>query len=145
MDREIKNPYEIWLRDEVNKVSDGIYDDIQHLDQYPLTVAKQVLGILIQNACLGQNDGPIRLGRKKTGEIINHDWLVQYFMEVADQNIDFSDEWEFRRLAELVILCVPELKESVLAKGANSEDEEIREAAEDYRDKTTENLFRVNE
>ena len=31
-------------------------------------------------------------------------------------------------------ICVPELKESVLAKGANSEDEEIREATEESTD-----------
>ena len=125
--------YEMDLIKEVNKTLDGIYDDISHLDQYPLPVSKKVLGILIQNACLGQNCGPIELGRKKIGEIDNRDWLIKYFIEVADENIDYSDEWEFRRLVELVMLCVPELKECVLSKGANSENEEVREAVEDYR------------
>lgn len=142
MDRWLRRVIVHWNFAILNRVLDGIYDDIRNLDKYPLLVSKQVLGILIQSACVGQNMAPIELGRKKIGEIINHDWLVQYFMEVADQNIDYSDVWEFRRLSELVILCVPELKENVLAKGANSEDEEIREAAEDYRDKTKENLFR---
>lgn len=124
--------YEIDLIEKVNKALDGIYDDISCLDQYPLPVSRKVLGILIQNACLGQNCGPIELGRNKIREINNRDWLIKYFIEVADENIDYSDEWEFRRLVELVMLCVPELKECVLSKGANSENEEVREVVEDY-------------
>ena len=127
--------YEIDLIKEVNKTLNGIYDDISHLDQYPLPVSKKVLGILIQNACIGQNCGPIELGRKKIREINNRDWLIKYFIEVADENINYSDEWEFRRLVELVMLCLPELKERVLAKGVNSENEEVREVVEDYSHK----------
>lgn len=127
--------YEIDLIEKVNKTLDSIYDDISHLDKYPLSVSKKVLGILIQNACVGQNCGPIELGRKKIGEINNRDWLIKYFMEVADENIDYSDEWEYRRLVELVMLCVPELKECVLAKGENSENAEVREVVEDYSHK----------
>lgn len=70
--------------------------------------------------------------RKKIGEINNHDWLIKHFTEVADENIDYSDEWEFRRLVELVMLCAPELKECALSKGTNSENEKAREVVEDY-------------
>lgn len=69
-------------------------------------------------------------------EINNRDWLIKYSIEVADENINYSDEWEFRRLVELVMLCVSELKECVLAKGVNSENEEVREVVEDYMDRS---------
>ena len=32
--------------------------------------------------------------------------------------IDCSDEWEYRRLVELVVLVLPELKQEVLKLGA---------------------------
>lgn len=52
--------------DEINEISDGLFDNITNLDQYALSTSKQVLKILIQYACLGQNCGPIELGRKKS-------------------------------------------------------------------------------
>lgn len=134
MNEKVIHIYEMDLIEKVNKASNGIYDNICYIDKYPLPISKKVLGILIQNACVGQNCGPIELGRKKIREVINRDWLIKYFIEVADENINYSDEWEFRRLVELVMLCVPELKERVLAKGANSENEEVREVVEDYMD-----------
>ena len=129
-----KSTYEIDLMQKVNKISNDLYDDIKNLDKYSLSASKQVLEILIGNACLGQNIMPIRLGREKIGEILNHDWLMKHFMEAADEVIDYSDEWEYRRLVELVMICIPELKESVLSRGMNSEDEEIREVVEDFKD-----------
>ena len=42
--------------------------------------------------------------------------MIKYFIEVADENIDYSDEWEYKRLVELVMLCVPELKECIQMK-----------------------------
>ena len=129
-----KSTYEIDLIQKVNKISNDLYDDIKNLDKYSLPAAKQVLEILIGNACLGQNILPIRLGREKAGEIINRDWLMKHFMEAADEVIDYSDEWEYRRLVELVMICIPELKESVLSRGMSSEDEEIREVVEDFKE-----------
>ena len=92
--------------DEINEISDGLFDNITIIDQYALSTSKQVLKILIQYACLGQNCGPIELGRKKIGEIINREWLIQHFMEVADESINYFDEWEYRRLVELVYIYI---------------------------------------
>lgn len=129
-----KSIYEIALMQKINKISNDVYENISCLDKYPLSVSKKVLEVLISNACLGQNIMPITLGRKKIGEIINHNWLMQYFMEVADEVINYSDEWEYQRLLELVMICIPELKEEILSRGINSENEAIREIIEDYKD-----------
>lgn len=130
----MKDRYETILMEAVNKISDKIYGNIKYLDQYPLYIAKQVLGILIQNACLSQSYRLIELGRNKIGEIMNHNWLIEHFMETTDENIDYADEWEYRRFLELVMLCVPELKDIALAKGMHSENEEVLEAAADFMD-----------
>ena len=88
--------------------------------------------MLIENACLGQNYGTIELAQKING--INKEWLNKYFLEVASSCIDYSDEWGYRRLVELVVLVIPKLKQKVLNIGKNSENEEIREVVEDYKD-----------
>lgn len=128
----MKNKYEVWLIEELHKIKEFQYKDIKLLHQYPLAISKQVLKILIENSCLGQNYAPIELGRKKINEI-NKTWLKQYFLEVAQTCIDFSDEWEYRRLVELTSYVIPELKEQIFELGANSENEEVREVIDDYR------------
>ena len=122
-----------WLMEEIQSIDNFPYEDIKILDKYPVDVSRQVLKVLIDNSSLGQNYGPIELGRKKIGEIVNREWLIQNFMKVADESINYSDEWEYRRLVELVDLYIPELKEKVLEKGINSDNEEIREVAEDFQ------------
>jgi len=132
MEEKMTNRYETWLMEELQNIDNFPYEDIRLLDKYPLEVSKQVLKVLIENSCLGQNYGPIELGRKKISEI-DKNWLKQYFIEVANECINYSDEWEYRRLLELVVYAIPELKHQVLEFGMNSENEEIREAVEDFQ------------
>ena len=126
------NQYETWLKEQMHRIFDFPYEGINILDKYPLYVSKQVLKVLIENSCLGQNYGPIDISRKKINEI-NKDWLNQFLLEVASTCIDCSDEWENRRLVELVVLVLPELKQEVLKLGAQSENEEVREVVEDFQ------------
>ncbi len=123
--------YELWLMEEIQNIDNFLYEDIKIIDKYPLEVAKKVLKVLIENACLGQNYAPIKLARKKIKEIDKY-WLKQYFVEVASTCINYEDEWEYRRLLELVMLIVPECKEKILEFGANSENEEIREVIKEF-------------
>lgn len=126
------NRYETWLNKEIQSIENFPYEDIKLLDKYPLEVSKQVLKVLIENACQGQNYGPIEISRKKINEI-DKNWLKQYFIEVANTCIDYSDEWEYRRLVELVIFVVPELKQKIFELGVQSENEEVREVVEDFQ------------
>lgn len=126
------NMYETWLIEQIKNINNFPYEDIKILDKYPLDVSKQVLKVLIENSCLGQNYGPIDISRKKINEI-DKDWLNQYLLEVASTCIDCSDEWEYRRLVELVVLVLPELKQEILKLGEQSENEEVREVAEDFQ------------
>lgn len=127
------NVYEMLLIGELQKINNFPYEDIPLIDKYPLCISKKVLKVLIENACLGQNYAPIELGRKKINEI-DKEWLNSHFLEVASSCIDYSDEWEYRRLVELVVLVVPKLKQKVLDIGRDSENEEIREVVEDYEE-----------
>ena len=54
------NMYETWLMEQIHSIANFPYEDIKILDKYPLDVSKQVLKVLIENSCLGQNYGPIR-------------------------------------------------------------------------------------
>ena len=127
------NKYEQWLKERIAKIEKFRYEDIERLKKYPSETAQQVLSELIKNACESQNCTSIELGRKKIGEIDKR-WLAQNLLPVANATIDFDDECEYRRLVELVIIVIPELKEKVLEIGLTSKITEIRDAAEDYVD-----------
>ena len=87
MEKEICDPYMKRIVNEINAVSEDIFDNIKNLDKYPQEVSKKVLCLLVRNACLGQNCAPIEIGRKKIGEISNRQWLIKHFMEAADEKI----------------------------------------------------------
>lgn len=127
------NQYEEWLMEQLQGIHGFKYQDIKYLDKYPCEISRCVLRTLIENACLGQNYAPIELARKKISEI-NEEWLKENLLEVAKSCIDLQDEWEYRRLMELIIEVIPELKNEVLVIGENSEDDELKEVAEDFRD-----------
>lgn len=126
------NEYETWLIEKIQSIENFPYEDIKILDRYPLYVSMQILKVLIENACLGQNYVPIEISRKKIKEI-DKTWLDEYFIEVASTCINFSDEWEYRRLVELVVFAIPELKQEVLNIGIKSANKEISEVVEDFQ------------
>ena len=131
--KKMMNRYEKYLMDDVRRIGGFLYKDIKHLHEYPLEISRPVLKILVENSCLGQNYGPIEVSRKKINEI-NKAWLKENLIEVAYGCIDFSDEWEYRRLVELVVYTIPELKQKVLDFGIGTENEEIREVVRDFQE-----------
>lgn len=57
-----------------------------------------------------------------------------YFLDVAKECIEFTDYWEYRRLLELIVIVLPEVKVEALKLCEDSEDEDILEVIEDYKE-----------
>lgn len=127
--------YEKRIMDDIESVQAGCYSDIDNLHKYPQELSKQILRKLIEWACKPQNDTLIILARKKINEI-NKDWMRAHFLDVAKGCIDFSDYWEYSRLLELIVLVLPEVKATALKICEDSEDEDIREIIEDYKEES---------
>lgn len=125
--------FEKRIIEDLESVKVGVYGDIENLHKYPQELSRQILRKLIEWACQPQNDTPIVIARKKINEI-NKDWLKIHFLDVAKVCIDFSDYWEYRRLLELIVLVLPEVKQDALIICENSEEEDILDVIEDYKD-----------
>ncbi len=130
---KMSDVYEKRIIDDIEAVQVGAYSNIGRVDKYPKKIACLILQKLLEWACQPQNATAIIIARNRISEI-DKDWLKQYFFEVAEKCIDFSDDWEYRRLMELIICVIPELKEDALALVENSEDEDIQEVVRDYRE-----------
>ncbi|MCR5460124.1 MAG: hypothetical protein K6F51_09530 [Acetatifactor sp.] len=127
----IDDPFMEAICEELNHIEGFQYEEIENLHHYPLHVARKVLRVLIEYACSVTNDWPMSLARKEAKKI-NKDWLKCHFLEVADLSIDYSDDWEYRRLLELAQLTVPQLIPDIVERGIHSSNEEVREAAQDF-------------
>lgn len=124
------DPFEEMLISELNKISGFNYEDISKLDKLPLETSLEVLEVLVGFACESQNTALIILGRANICKI-DKQWLAKHLIEVAKSCLDLNDDWEYRRLFELVLEAVPELKQEVTDIGFNSANDDIKEAAAD--------------
>lgn len=96
------NRYEVWLIKELQKIDNFPHEDIKLLDKYPLEIGRQVLRILIENSCLGQNYASIELARKKLVKLIKIGlsnillrWQILVLVIVMNGNIDDWLNWLF--------------------------------------------------
>ncbi|MGG4460866.1 hypothetical protein ABEX29_21450 [Brevibacillus porteri] len=129
--RRKQSPYELRMRADINQIYAGAYDDINTITTVPLETGVKVLTVLLESACHGQNIGPIVLARGLLKNI-SSEWLYQHLPVIVRECIDLDDEWEYRRLLEVVQEIVPLLLKEYVLLGLHSKNEEVREAAEDY-------------
>ena len=127
---------QMWREDRIQKQlkEKGIqsFEALADIDTMPVSCAEQVVKILLEWACYGQNDAGILLGRSLLGQIPKQ-WLRKHMISVVHEFFDYRDEWNYRRLMELVILLIPEEKDTFLALNANSNDSDLLEVMDDYR------------
>lgn len=107
-------------------------EDIAHLDQFDASISEKVLSILLTWACYGQNITGIMLGRKYISKISRR-WLASHILHVIENDFDYMDEWNFRRLLELIMDFIPERKNDVLALNEKSTNPDIIEVMNDFR------------
>ncbi|PZM65759.1 hypothetical protein DOE73_10030 [Paenibacillus dendritiformis] len=88
---------------------------LKFFEKFPHKIGLSVLEILIEYACKSQNINSILLARDRIKKIPSK-WLLEYLPEVAKHSICIEDEWEYRRLLELVDEAVPQLLEATLSK-----------------------------
>ena len=146
--RKCEDPYWKGLENDLRKIGGFTYKELPRLHQYPEHISRKVLMLLLERACQPTNDWPITLGREGILKI-EPKWRLEHLLEAADYCIDYSDDWEYRRLLEVLHMAAPQLMPAVIRIGKESENEEVREAAQDfeewYRETANLHLEEVNE
>ncbi|MDY3560566.1 hypothetical protein R5W23_001810 [Gemmata sp. JC673] len=119
------------LRHEINQACPGILDDANMIYRIPESSSYKLIEILLSHACESQNIGAIVSAR----ELIRNlppAWLAAVLPNSVEKKIDLSDEWQYRRLVELLQELKSELLVAYIGYGLASNINEIREAAADY-------------
>jgi hypothetical protein len=86
----------------------------------------------IQLACQPQNAHRIVAGRQQV-LTMPRAWVLQSIEKVATECLDLTDSWEYRRLLELAGQLDTDLLQRLVQMGHASDDEDVREAASDFR------------
>lgn len=60
-------------------------------------------------------------------------WVLAHVEQIAEDAIDWDDEWHYRRLLELYAMLDPRLLPRATERGLTSPNVEVREAAEEFR------------
>jgi len=107
-------------------------ENIYILDRYDNGISERMLSILLEWACYGQNTSGIMTGRKKIAEIPKA-WLKTHLLNVVKKDFDYSDYWSYRRLLEVVVEIVPELKDMILSINSETADKDLIEIINDFK------------
>lgn len=95
-------------------------------------MAEKVLSILLQWACYGQNESGILFGREQIAKI-SKKWLQEHLLTVVKNGFEYTDDWNYRRLLELVSKQIPELMEDMLLINLDTTNPDLLEVIEDFR------------
>ncbi len=95
---------------------------------------KEELRVALGRACQAQNVSVITRGRREILSMPRDEILVN-IERVAADSLLLGGEWEFRRLLELYDQLDAGLLRRLVENGLKSENEEVREAAEDFKAK----------
>ena len=122
--------------DSFNRQLDSLSADVSnHLDELcerPQSVREDIVTTLLKYACQSQRISNITLARKALSRI-PRPCLSAVLEESIEKGVDLTDDWEYRRLLELLRDLNSDLVSTYVSRGLTSEDAEIREAAEDFR------------
>lgn len=87
----------------------------------------------VELACQPQNAHRIVAGREQV-LAMPRAWVLANIEQVAAEVLDWSDDWEYRRLLELASLLDAQLTQRLVGPRLTSTNPDIREAAEAFQD-----------
>lgn len=120
------------FRADLEQCAPGLHDDPDGAPALNGAVARRALGCVVEAACTSQNMHRFSLARAFMRRLPSA-WVARHIRYAIDDKLDVNDEWEFRRLLEL--LAGAEQRRVLvhfIKVGRESTNEEVKEAAEEF-------------
>ncbi len=125
------NSYLIAMNRKIDAISPNISNTLAQIETIDPARALQVLGELLSHACQGTNEAAIMAGRKAVSGLPVV-WLNANLCHVVHVRLNLDDDWEFRRLLELMKEVSPAMMPAIVKAGLSSPNADVREAAQDF-------------
>jgi hypothetical protein len=121
---------------ELYRKIDSIYPNasgrLDRIDELPDAAGKRIVNTLLKQACESQHVGHIASARKAL-LTLPRVWLSGVLQDAIGEVVDLGDEWEYRRLIELLKELNLQLFESYIDYGMAAGSGAIFEAATDLK------------
>lgn len=127
------NPFFGSFRKKLIEIDGFRVENISSLHKYPADTSERVLKELLLFACDTTNEVYITYARNCI-QRINRKWRLEHILESAKECLDFSDDWEYQRFLELIDLSAFELMQDVILIGKDSENPEVKDSSQDFRE-----------
>src|SRR5271165_5304180 len=115
------------LRRQLDSLSPRVSDHLKQLGELPVPVQQDIIAALVSRACQSQHVGNITIARNAIAQI--PPTCLRLGLPAAIQKaVNFADEWEYRRLLELLQAIDSDLLDEYVQVGLSSTDMDIREA-----------------
>ncbi len=123
--------YEERYRQQMDTFRAGLWSRLDLVPTLEPDLRDVVAHYLLELACQAQNIANISLGRRALLGLPRV-WLLAHVEVYAEPLLQLEDEWEYRRLAEVYEHLDQGLLRRLIARGLDSRNGEIREAARDF-------------
>lgn len=127
----MQQTHEDRLREKIETISNGAWQNLHQLEGYGDAPALQIVSTILQYACQGQHVGGIIAGRNAFSRL-SAGWLDAHLSDAVDATLNLHDEWEYRRLLELLAQSYPPELSRYVEQGKRSSNAEVVEAAFDF-------------
>ena len=126
-----ENPFADRINRSIDVLWPNISASLDKIETIDPSVALNVLGKLVEHACQATNTAVIVAARNAITSM-PQSWLRKNLVGVARDRLNLEDDWEYRRLLELLSPALPDLMGQFIEDGRSSKNPDVKEAAEDY-------------
>lgn len=126
--------YKDRFRWRLDAIQAGAWEQLEQITVFPPEAARGILGEILETGCLSQNAANICLAREALARL-PREWLRENLPGAVNDCLFREpgwEEWEFRRLAEMLEKPFPELLAWWIDCAHQRNDPEIEEAINDY-------------
>ena len=131
---ENRSSYEDRFRCRLDAIQAGAWERLGQIGTFPPEAARALLREILETGCLAQNAANILLGREALARLPG-DWLRENLPGAVEGCLFREpgwEEWEFRRLAEMLEQPFPDLLAWCVGYVRRLNDPGVEEAIQDY-------------
>jgi hypothetical protein len=97
----IVDPYDAQLARKLESITPGLSQDLKRLPEFAESVAQAAIRELLSCACQATHDRVVSLGKHNL-TLLPPPWLAARLPSLIQAQLNLNDDWEFRRLLELL-------------------------------------------
>ena len=131
MDAPALTPHDEQYRRQMDRFEADLWQDLARVPTLQADAAEAVVTYLLELACRSAHIRPITIGREAL-VALPRAWLLARIERLAEPLVALHDEWEYRRLLEVLWLIDRRLVWNLAHRGLDSTDAGISEAAGDF-------------